>query len=162
MKRIGIVLVAALSLWDASDALAQVDSTLLGKRVRLLLLDVHRQAEFIPPVLELRGTLTALGADSLTIALPSGAGAVSVSREAVRRLAVSRGAPSRFPSAMRSAFAWSVSCALLSFAMRHTSDDRFSNSWQETIAVGAAAGAAGGFILGVTMPYERWRRIKLP
>jgi hypothetical protein len=158
MKVGSFVLIASALVWSASDLRGQVDSTLLGKRLRVRLQDLHRQAELTPPILELRGTLTVLGSDTLTIVLPSAGAAVAIPRSRITSLAVSAGVPSRLESAARSGFLWALLGGVSSYAL-HTTQD-VDRSLQEQLLIGVTSGAAAGIIFGIATPFERWRRLR--
>lgn len=139
----------------ASDVAAQPWAGLpAGTRVRVLVPDSLRAAPFAPRAQTLIGTVVRTGADTLYLAAPGGAGALAVSRGAVRGLAVSRGA-----SRARSAVEQAVGVGLV-FAGAALIADRDGGRGAASRAAGlGAAGAAIGAAIGAVRPYERWRRV---
>jgi hypothetical protein len=138
---------------------SQVDSTLVGQRIRIRVPEV-RQFEAGPNFLEIRGALAGVTGDSLYVRMAASGAAVAIGRERIARLAVSRGKPSRLASAERSALMWGALGALWGFVL-HTSGRDQANTWQEEVGTLATVGAVTGFVLGLSFPYERWRNIRL-
>jgi hypothetical protein len=153
-------LVGVLLLSVAQPAHGQLDSTLVGQRARVRVRDVHRQAELLPPVLELRGTVLSVTGDTLALRLPSGGPPVSIPRSAITGLAVSRGVPSRLESAGRRALEWAAVGACLGFLYLQSPTRDPGNTWEDAIGTGASLGAFAGLLLGFISPYERWRGVR--
>jgi hypothetical protein len=145
----------------AHEAHGQLDSSLVGHRARVRVRDVHRQAEFVPPVLELRGMVLSVARDTLTLRLPSAGTLVPIPHSAIAGLAVSRGVPSRLESAGRRMVEWGAVGAALGLLYLHSSIRDPGNTWEDAVGTGASLGALSGLLVGLISPYERWRGIRL-
>jgi hypothetical protein len=111
----------------------------------------------------LRGEVAAKAVDTLYLKLQGTGGTVAIPRTAIRHLHRSLGVPSRPESALRAAVGWGVLGAALGYATGWPdwNDGRSTRSAGDRTALGAAAGAAAGFVLGAIFPSERWRRVRL-
>lgn len=138
---------------------SQVDSALVGQRLRIRVPEL-RQFEAGPKILEIRGALAGVSGDSLYVQLAASGTPVAIGRERIVSLAVSRGEPSHLSSAERSALMWGLIGALSGYLYRNSSVD-FGDTWEDAVGTGATVGAAMGFVLGLSFPYERWRSIRL-
>ncbi len=123
-----------------------------GARVRVIVPDSLRAAPFAPRAQPLVGTIARGGADTLYLVPPGGAGTVALPRDAVRGLAVSRGA-----SRARSAVEQAVAGAVLLAGAALTADRDGGRVAARRAAGLGAAGAAIGAVIGAARPYERWR-----
>lgn len=130
-----------------------------GARVRIALERPSGPAG-LTPLPALQGTVTSAGPDSLTLLLHPGATPVTVSLDAVRRVEISRGVPSRLESAFRKALLWGALGAV-EFPLLDR-DERSFGSTREAALTGAAVGVVAGAAFGALLPRERWRRIRLP
>ncbi len=149
----------ALLFAAATPAAAQVDSALAGERVRVWVSDVHRQASFVPAVLELRGTVTSVSVDSLTLLLPGTQTTISIPTRVITGLAISRGVPSRAESGARGAAWGALHGAMWGAAYAHLVDR--GHRRERTFVIGASAGAIGGLLMGAVSPHERWRTVRI-
>lgn len=123
----------------------------VGDRVRVYL----RRGE---PRQELRGTITALGADSLTLRIDPAVSPVTVAFSAVRRLDVSRGTP----PALEGALWGSVRAApygIYALSGYNNRDGDFGSNTQAAFW-GAGLGAGLGALVGALWPQERWQRLR--
>lgn len=157
--RIRLVIALGLLMAASHTLQSQIDSTLVGQRIRIRVPEV-RQFEAGPRVLEIRGALTGVTGDSLYVRLAASGAPVAIARERIERLAVSRGEPSRLGSAGRSALIWGGLGALWGYVL-HSSDRAHGNTWEDEVGTLATVGAVTGFVLGLSFPYERWRNIRL-
>jgi len=109
----GLLLLSAIGGLSAPATLAaQFPSSLeSGTRVRLWLPEAHRQAEGPVRRQLLRGTITALSADTLELSIPGTVGSIAVPRASIRRLEVSRGS-SRAASAVERAVGGAIGGAV--------------------------------------------------
>ena len=135
----------------------------VGARVMLTLPDPgpHRFG-VRPPERWLVGELVAVTADTLAVRPHPLLEPVRVPRSILRRLHVSRGAPSRW----RSAASGAVGGALVGLLWGHGLYDiglrgRRVESQAQARATGAMFGAPTMAFLGVLFPTERWRRVPL-
>jgi hypothetical protein len=142
----------------ASPALAQDAQPQPEQRV-MLMLTPQRQVEGHVRPQELRGTLLAEDADSLTLQLHPGTGPVRVARSAVRRMYVSRGVPSRAQSAATGAVGGALGGALWGLT---NNPDRDSRSDGQAALIGAGLGGGFGIVMGALLPRERWHRVRAP
>jgi hypothetical protein len=145
----------------AQAAHGQIDSTFVGQRVRVRIRDVHRQAELLPPVLELRGTVLSVTGDTLALRLPSAGSPVSIPRPAITSLAVSRGVPSPLESAGRRMLEWGATGACLGLLYLHSPIRDSGHTWEDAVGTGASLGSLTGLLVGFISPYERWRGVRV-
>ena len=152
---------AVLTVLSPLPAAAQVDSALLGQRVQVHVRDVHRQAEFAPKEQVLRGTVTRVDSAGVTLLVPSVTDVVSIPRQEMVRLAVSRGVPNRGESALRGLFGGAVVGAFWGLVYHSADLGESGDTWQDAAGGGAVIGAMVGAVMGAVSPHERWRRIRL-
>ena len=152
---IAVIALAAATVLAPIPAAAQEIAA--GTRVRITLTP-QREVEGHTPPQVLRGTLVAMDAASMTLQVHPGAGPVRVQRDAVRRIDVSRGVPSRAANAAMGAVGGAIVCAIEFWALN---DEEFDSDSQAAWT-GAAVGAGFGLVTGALFPHERWRRVRLP
>ena len=163
--------IAALALGPLLLALAPAvahaqltDQVAVGARVRVWVPEPWLQDGGPWKRQQLRGTVTAVGSDTLQLSIPGTEGTVAVARGSIRRLDVSRGRPSRVASAFERAFGGAIVGAAAAALRNDPDSDQWPNSSSDWRAAGQGAiyGAAFGAAIGLIFPTERWRRIKLP
>ena len=135
-----------------------------GDRVRVWVPEEYMQEGDNPWRRQLlRGTLSGIDAAALRLSIPGAEGALTIPRNAIRRLDISRGesrAASMFERAATFALAGAISAAI--------ENDPGSNEWPHysrdwrAAEEGAKWGAAIGAVVGFVFPTERWRRVRLP
>ncbi|HEX6750264.1 MAG TPA: hypothetical protein VF092_23425 [Longimicrobium sp.] len=152
---IAVIALAAAAVLASIPAAAQEIAA--GTRVRITLTPQRDVEGYTPPQV-LRGTLVAMDATSMTLQLHPGAGPVRVQRDAVRRVDVSRGVPSRAANAAMGAVGGAVVGALEFWLLN---DEEFDSD-SEAAWTGAAVGAGFGLVTGALFPRERWKRVRLP
>ena len=151
----GLLLVACVPATEAQAQLfgtGAADSARVGQRVKLMML-----ADTITghPRQILFGQLRGRSADSLSVDLGRGVPMVVVPVDAVDRMYVSRGVPTRQQSAIGGAIGGAVVGAGFGLLLMIISD---ANAWdliQHTF-FDAALGAG----LGALMPQESWKRVQ--
>ena len=134
-----------------------------GVRVRLWLPEPRRQWEASPAErLVLRGTVASATTDTLRLAVPGIPALVPVPRTSVRRVDVSRGAPSRAVSAVERAAQFALVMAATAPIFYHEGGNGLHgrDGW-DAAPIAAAYGAGCGFLVGAIWPTERWKRIRL-
>ena len=158
-----VAILASFIVTSPFSLVAQEAPVPVGARVRLTLPDpAPRRFGVRAPERWLVGELVALTADTLAIRPHPVLTPIAVPRTAVRRLEISRGAPSRW----RSAAAEAVGGALVGLLWGHVLYDvglrgpRF-DSGARARRSGTVFGAAGFAMLGALFPREHWRRIRL-
>jgi hypothetical protein len=161
MKAWIVAAILALPIVRVSPARAQFDSTLYGQRARVRVSDLHRQGEFLPKVLELRGNVASVTPDTIVLLLPNIANPLHVARANILNLAVSRGVPSRLESAVRRGLWWGIAGAYIGWVYLRSPERDPGNTWEDAVGTGAAIGVFTGVLFGTISPYERWRRIRI-
>lgn len=131
-----------------------------GTRVRVWIPEPTRQEQ--PPERRqlLRGTVESVDGSVLRLRVPSTAGSLAIPRASVRRLDVSRGV-SRGASMVERAVGGAIGGAILFGLLndpRRSGGPHYRTDWRAA-GVGAAWGAGIGAVVGLTWPYERWRRV---
>ncbi len=161
MKTIAIILLAVIS----GTGRAQVsDPVHPGVRVRVWVPEPWLQEDQSPWRRQLlRGTVSSITADSLRLAVPGTEGTLSVARSSITRLDVSRGKPSRVASAIERAFGGAIVGAISVALNNDPNGSRWPNYSRDWRAAeeGAKWGAAFGAALGLILPTERWRRVRV-
>jgi hypothetical protein len=155
MRTITSALVLAAALASAAPISAQSAAPQPGQRVWLVF--AQRQQLQGQMSRQIKGTLVAADADSLTVQVDSGA-PVRVARGAVRNTYVSLGVPSRGKSAAWGA-AGGVGAGVV-YGMTSMKDERRSDA--ENALIGAVGGAIGGAVAGALFPREGWELIRAP
>jgi hypothetical protein len=156
-------LVATLLIIGTTSASAQFPADVRpGVRVRVWLPEAQQQENTPWRRQLLRATVGDIGNDSLRLMVPGTAGSLMLARADIRRLDVSRGT-SRVASAFERAFGFAVVGAI-STALRNdpggTEWPNFRSDWRAA-GEGAKWGAAIGAVVGLVLPTERWRRVRV-
>ena len=159
-----VVTTLAFLALGASPAVAQFPSQLqTGTRVRVWVPEEYRQDGDNPWRRQLlRGTLSGVDADALRLTIPGAEGSLTIPRNAIRRIDVSKG-QSRVASAFERAIGGAIVGAIgtaLENDPNSTEWPHYNRDWraaEEGAKWGAVFGAAVGFIF----PTERWRRVRL-
>jgi hypothetical protein len=167
MRRTRLALLAAVALLGAfcrPGALhAQFpDDVRVGARVRVWIPELQRQEDGPLRRQLLRGTVAALAADTLHLAIPGTAGSVAIPRASVRRLQLSRGV-SRPASAVEGAVGGAMGGAITWALMndpRRSGGPHYRTDWRAA-GVGAAWGAGIGAAAGLLFPHEQWHRVRM-
>jgi hypothetical protein len=158
MRLLLAIVLLLIALSTRSPLAAQETEIAPGRRV-LVTLTPQREVEGFTPPQMLRGTLLEMTADSMTLQLHPGTSPIRVSRDAIRRVYLSRGVPSRAASAAAGAVAGAAGGALYLWLFHR--DEDFSSD-AKAAWTGAAIGGAAGLVGGALFPRERWRRVRLP
>ena len=131
-----------------------------GMRVRVWIPEAVRQEQAPERRQLLRGTVESAEGGMLRLRLPRTGGSLVIPRASVRRLDVSRGV-SRGASMLERAAGGAIGSAIV-FALlndpRRSGGPHYRTDWRAA-GVGAAWGAGIGAVVGLTWPYERWRRV---
>jgi hypothetical protein len=131
-----------------------------GTRVRVWIPETTRQEQAPDRRQLLRGTVESVDGGILRLKVPGVAGSLAIPRTAVRRLDVSQGVSrgaSMVERAVGGAIGGAISYALLNDPRRH-GGPHYRTDWRAA-GVGAAWGGGIGAVIGLTWPYERWRRV---
>jgi hypothetical protein len=134
-----------------------------GTRVRVWIPESRLQDQGPWRRQQLRGTVAVVTPDTLHLSIPGTVGTLAVSRYTVRRLDISRGRPSRVASAFERAAGGAVVGAIsvaLQNDPRNAEWPNYSRDWRAA-EEGAKWGAAFGAVVGLILPTERWRRVRL-
>jgi hypothetical protein len=160
-RLVGIL--AAFMLASPFTVMAQEVLAPVGARVRVTLPDPEpRRFGVREPEHWLVGELVALTPDTFSIRPHPVLTPIAVPRTAVRRLEISRGAPSRW----RSAAAGAVSGAFVGLLWGHVLYDaglrgpRFDSEARARLS-GTVFGSIGFAMLGALFPGEQWRHVSL-
>lgn len=132
----------------------------LGTRVRVWIPETFRQEQAPERRQLLRGTVESVDGATLRLRVPGATGSFAIPRASVRRLDVSRGVSrgaSMFERAAGGAIGGAISYALLNDPRRR-GGPHYRTDWRAA-GVGAAWGAGIGGVIGLSFPYERWRRV---
>ena len=111
----------------------------------------------------LRGTIASMAGDTLRLSVPGTEGTLAIPRHSIRRLDVSKGAPSRVASAFERAIGGAIVGAIgtaLNNNPRNEDWPHYNRDWRAA-EEGAKWGAALGAIVGFILPTERWHRARL-
>lgn len=154
------VVVFVATLLASAPAHAQMNTALVGERVRVHVRDDYRHRA-AGSHLELRGRVTSADSNKLVMELPRVSPPVTISRADIIRLDVSRGIPSRFRSAMQGLVAGAVVGALWGLAYHVLDVGGGDTEWEDAMGGGAVIGAAIGTVSGAVWPVERWRRVQI-
>lgn len=134
-----------------------------GARVRAWIPEPYRQEDGPARRQLLRGTVASVTPDTLRLSVPGTVGTLSIPRADVRRLQISRGAPSRPASAIERAIGGAMGGAIgwgLMNDPRRTGGPHYRTDWRAA-GVGAAWGAGFGAVVGLLFPHEQWRGVRL-
>ena len=135
----------------------------VGSRVRVWVPEPYRQPDGPVRRQLLRGTVASVEPEMLQLSVPGATGTLSIARASVRRLELSRGAPSRPASAVERAVGGAIGGAALYAVLndpRRSGGPHYRTDWRAA-GVGAAWGAGLGALTGLLWPSERWRRLRL-
>lgn len=131
-----------------------------GMRVRVWIPETTRQDQGPNHRQLLRGTVESVDGGIVRLRIPGSAGSLAIPRASVRRLDISRGVSrgaSMFERAVGGAVGGAIVFGLLNDPQR-SSGPHYRTDWRAA-GVGAAWGAGIGAVIGLTWPYERWRRV---
>jgi len=131
-----------------------------GMRVRVWIPETVRQEQAPERRQLLRGTVESVDGGSLRLRIPGSTSSLAIPRASVRRLDVSRGVSrgaSMVERAVGGAIGGAITFALLNDP-RRSGGPHYRTDWRAA-GVGAAWGAGIGAVVGLTFPYERWRRV---
>jgi hypothetical protein len=131
-----------------------------GTRVRVWVPETVRQEQAPERRQLLRGTVESLDGATLRLSVPGTAGTLAIPRASVRRLDVSQGVSrgaSMFERAAGAAIGGAITFALMNDPHR-AGGPHYRTDWRAA-GVGAAWGAGIGGVIGLMVPYERWRRV---
>ena len=154
---------AFLSLVPAIAAAQFPERVQTGVRVRVWIPEPYMQRNGPWKRQLLRGTVSAVENDLLHVTIPGADGTLAIPRASIRRLEVSRGAPSRAISAFERAVTLGLFSALWTAIYNDPDDDdwrSYDTDWRAA-GHGAIVGAASGAVIGFLIPTERWRRVRL-
>ena len=136
----------------------------VGTRIRVWIPEPRRQAEGPLRRQLLRGTVASFTSDTLRLSVPGAIGTLEIPRASVRRIEVSRGAPSRPASAFERAVGGAIGGAVTYALMndpRRKGGPHYRTDWRAA-GVGASWGAGIGALGGFLWPSERWHRVRMP
>ncbi len=155
-----LIIVISLLLAAPRLAVAQFPAEVQpGARVRVWIPEAIRQEEGPNRRQLIRGTVESVDG-TLRLRVPGTAGSLAIPRASVRRLDVSRGVSrgaSMIERAVGGAIGGAIAFALLNDP-RRSGGPHYRTDWRAA-GVGAAWGAGLGAVVGLTWPYERWRRV---
>jgi hypothetical protein len=131
-----------------------------GMRVRVWIPETARQEQAPDRRQLLRGTVESVDGGLLRLQVPGTTGSLAIQRASVRRLDVSRGVSrgaSMVERAVGGAIGGAIGFALLNDP-RRSGGPHYRTDWRAA-GVGASWGAGIGAVVGLTWPYEQWRRV---
>ena len=134
-----------------------------GTRIRVWVPEPYLQEQGPWRRQQLRGIVASVTADTLHLSVPGTDGTLAVARQSIRRLDISRGRPSRVASAVERAFAGAIVGAIsvaLNNDPRGSKWPNYGRDWRAA-EEGAKWGAGIGAVMGLVLPTERWRRVRL-
>lgn len=158
-----ITAVAFLALGPALAAAQFPDRVQTGVRVRVWIPEAYRQENGPWRRQLVRATVSGIENDVLRLTVPGVEGTLSVPRNAIRRLDVSKGPPSRAASAFERALGFAVVGAISAALENDPGSDEwpaYNRDWRAA-EEGAKVGAVVGALVGFVFPTERWRRVRL-
>jgi hypothetical protein len=158
--------VLAFVLLAAAPAVARAqfpERVAVGARVRVWVPEPWLQDGGPWKRQQLRGTVTAVGSDTLQLSIPGTEGTIAVARGSIKRLEISRGRPSRVASAFERAVGGAIVGAAATAIQNDPDNDEWPNYSSDWRAAGQGAiyGAAFGAAIGIIFPTERWRRVRM-
>jgi hypothetical protein len=157
VTRFSISFVSLTCLLVSSVAAQWPDSLRPGARIGITLVDTKRFEELGRRQRFLSGRLEGMNSDTLYVRVTDSLPAIPVPHDAIRRLYVSRGVPSRVDSGVRWGLRHGALGAVIATAMSEIGGD--GRSAGEAFLEGGAIGLGGGFLLGVIFRRERWGRV---
>jgi hypothetical protein len=131
-----------------------------GMRVRVWIPEAARQEQAPDRRQLLRGIVESVDGGILRLQVPGTTGSLAIRRASVRRLDVSRGVSrgaSMVERAVGGAIGGAIGFALLNDP-RRSGGPHYRTDWRAA-GVGATWGAGIGAVVGLTWPYEQWRRV---
>ena len=147
--------IAATLTVVASSAYGQgVPDSVLTRRVRVHLARQDRSLEGPVPRQTLRGVVTRLTQDSITLVIHPQASPVTVATDGLYQIDVSRGI-----NATRSAFLGGIRGAVTWAWVGSLGDEEFGDGAAENMLIWAGGGFVVGAVFGAIFPDERWRRV---
>jgi hypothetical protein len=158
VTRFSISIVSVTCLLASSATAQWPDSLRSGTRIGITLVDTRRFEELGRRQRFLTGRLEGKSSDTLYVRVTDSLPAIPVPHDAVRRLYVSRGVPSRLRSGVRTGIIHGALSAVITTAMSEIGGD--GRSTGEAFLEGGAIGLGGGFLMGVIFRRERWRRVQ--
>jgi hypothetical protein len=157
--------ITALTLLAAAPVVASAqfpDRVQPGARVRVWLPEPQPQENAPWRRQLLRGTVSGVENNVLSLTVPGTAGTLAVQRNGIRRLDVSLGR-NRGASAFERAFEFAVVGAITAVVNNDPDGRRwpaFDSGWRAA-GDGAMWGAGIGAVIGFAFPTERWRRVRI-
>ena len=139
-----------------------LDSLSANARIRIDLPTGDRPRFRRERVQSVVGTLEAVRTDTLLLVVRPGAVPLRVPREAIRKLYVSGGRPSRLRAALEGAVVPALVAAAISGASASIHRKESDPTPGQMAASSAAWAAASGAVFGAWSPKERWRPITQP
>lgn len=134
-----------------------------GARVQVWLPEAWRQENGPGHRLIVRGNVAGVTGDSIRLSIPGTTGTITVPRNDIRRMYLSRGEPSRVASALERGVGAAIVGALV-WGLTNDPDrsdpPNYSSDWRAA-GVGAAWAGGVGAAVGLIWPHERWRRVRL-
>ena len=156
MQRRNLILIAiGLLATGSSTVSAQaLPDSMLDQRIRIHFARQERSLEGNAPRQALRGVLTRVSEDSITIRFHPSASPVTVSVNGVQQIDLSRGV-SRSRSAVKQALLGAVYMG----ALGTLSDHEFGGGSTQNALIWAGGGLIIGAIMGSVLPEESWKRV---
>lgn len=148
---LGAIGIAAIS---AGALEAQVPDSLLNHRIRVHLARQEQSIEGHAPRQALRGILTELSDDSLTIRFHPLASPVRMAVTGIHQIDLSRGV-----SRSRSAVKHALLGAAYMGGMGAMGDHEWGGGAAENYLIWAGSGLVVGAVMGAMLPEERWKRV---
>jgi len=155
MASIAVVLIA-LAGWTVSFAAQWPPQVSPGTRVQVRLPEAQHQAGQQGHLL--RGRVSSLAEDTLYLAVADSLGPLAIPRSFVKRLEISRGAPSRGISALLGGLIGGAFGAATFYLVTVISPNGGDSG--DAALVGGAIGLGLGGLSGALWPQERWKRVR--
>jgi hypothetical protein len=152
LPRLAVGFSFLLALSSPSEGQLLPDS-LLDRRVRLHLVRQARSIEGAVDRQMLRGTVSAVTTDSVTIQIHPAASGTSVAITGIHQIDISRGV-----SRSRTALKAGIGVAALSGLQRLRDMERGGHSTNDVL-MWAAGGFVLGGVFGLLLPAEQWKRV---
>jgi hypothetical protein len=149
-----VVLILIFACGPAPARSQILPDTLLNQRVRLHLVRQDRFVEGAVSRQLLRGVLSAVSNDSVTIRVHPAASVKSVGSSGIHQIDLSRGV-----RRSRTVLRRSVSAAAIWALIGSFGDDEFGGGPTENALIWAAGGLAFGAVAGILWPEEEWKRV---
>lgn len=150
-----VLVVIGLVAISSGEISAQVlPDSLLDQRIRVHFSRQDQSLEGHAPRQALRGVLTELSSDSVTISFHPGASPVTVSMNGIHQIDVSRGV-----SRSRTAVKQALLGAAYMGGLGAMGDHEWGGGSTENYLIWAGGGFIIGAVLGSILPEERWKRV---